>query len=451
MSLLTHIVSTRRYPATPTPPHVVSLLLSLLLSLDSHREVGHVGVGEREGRVYSSLLRERGAAERGGAHGVGRSGDVAAVQPKAKGSSTLLRLAAIMTKAALIDAGLSKEAVAEVAVMPGATGATLALVLGETGRSGTVLWSRVDQKTARKCIHTAGPHLTPLTIELTDDYRTDVPAFEAALSAAADGSGPPVAAILATTSCFAPRQPDDIPALAALARRFDVPLIVNNAYGVQSPAARRAINRAVATGGRVDMVVQSCDKNFLTPVGGAVAFSPDAAAIPRLQQFYAGRASAVPVTDMVVTLLEMGKSGWQQVLADREALVPHMLAVLERLAADHGERILGHNDVSFAMTLDRVGSDAEALAIGGALFSHGVTGMRVVTPSTATKTIGPVTFRGWGSHRDPTPTSVRYATVAVAVGMTRSEIDTFAQKFDKVLKKFARKRAKAEKRGQSDK
>lgn len=47
------------------------------------------GVGEREGRVYSSLVAQRHC---GFAHGIGRSGDVSEPQPKAVGSSILAQL-----------------------------------------------------------------------------------------------------------------------------------------------------------------------------------------------------------------------------------------------------------------------------------------------------------------------------------------------------------------------
>lgn len=47
------------------------------------------GAGEREGRIYSNLVSQR---HYGLGHGIGRSGDVMEAQPKAVGSSALLRL-----------------------------------------------------------------------------------------------------------------------------------------------------------------------------------------------------------------------------------------------------------------------------------------------------------------------------------------------------------------------
>ena len=57
----------------------------------SNGEFAHrwTGAGEREGRIYSPLVSQR---HYGFGHGIGRSGDVMEAQPKAVGSSALLRL-----------------------------------------------------------------------------------------------------------------------------------------------------------------------------------------------------------------------------------------------------------------------------------------------------------------------------------------------------------------------
>lgn len=47
--------------------------------MDSNNFVDNIGVGEREARVACSLVAKR---HYGLAHGIGRSGDVAAEQPK---------------------------------------------------------------------------------------------------------------------------------------------------------------------------------------------------------------------------------------------------------------------------------------------------------------------------------------------------------------------------------
>lgn len=50
--------------------------------MDSNNFLANVGVGEREARVASALVRRR---HYGLAHGMGRSGDLTAEQPKAAG------------------------------------------------------------------------------------------------------------------------------------------------------------------------------------------------------------------------------------------------------------------------------------------------------------------------------------------------------------------------------
>ena len=51
------------------------------------------GVGEREGRIFSELVAQRHYRL---GHGIGRSGDVTAVQPKAAGSSIMTKLTTSM-------------------------------------------------------------------------------------------------------------------------------------------------------------------------------------------------------------------------------------------------------------------------------------------------------------------------------------------------------------------
>jgi hypothetical protein len=67
--------------------------------------------------------------------------------------------------------------------------------------------------------------------------------------------------------------------VARLCARLGVPHIINNAYGVQCRALCAAIT-AAARRGRVDAVVQSSDKNFMVPVGGALVCGPARAYAP---------------------------------------------------------------------------------------------------------------------------------------------------------------------------
>lgn len=69
-----------------------------LAIMDSNNFHDKIGVGERESRIYSSLVQRRNFYM---GHGIGRSGDVMANQPKAAGSSLLLQLTKFLTISAL--------------------------------------------------------------------------------------------------------------------------------------------------------------------------------------------------------------------------------------------------------------------------------------------------------------------------------------------------------------
>lgn len=99
-------------------------------------------------------------------HGIGRSGDVMANQPKAAGSSLLLQMARFLLVSALHE--LNYGFVNEVLLLPLATGMSLSLSMlalsEENPDKKYVIWSRIDQKTCLKSIITA--NLTPVVIEL---------------------------------------------------------------------------------------------------------------------------------------------------------------------------------------------------------------------------------------------------------------------------------------------
>ena len=75
----------------------IKLILAEIALSDSNNFSGKVGVGEREGRVFSRLVADRHFEL---SHGIGRSGNIRDPQPKAAGSSVLARL----TDALLLNA-----------------------------------------------------------------------------------------------------------------------------------------------------------------------------------------------------------------------------------------------------------------------------------------------------------------------------------------------------------
>ena len=437
-AVVRRLLSQRRLPDEGFDDRMVEAVLSELAGMDSNNFVANVGVGEREGRVYSGLVRRRAYYM---AHGVGRSGDLAEAQPKAAGSSLLARLADHLALDALHEAGY--HAMRAALVVPTATGMAIALALRALARerpqARVVVWPRVDQKAAFKAVAFAG--LTAVVVPMRldgDELRTDVAAVEAAVRAHGGREG--VLCVLSTTSCFAPRACDDVAALAALAADLGVGHVVNNAYGVAVGRYAAALCEACARG-RVDAVVQSTDKNFLVPVGGAVVCAPSKASVRAVSAAYPGRASAGPVLDLFVTLLQMGRRGWRALLDDRKRLFPQMQAELAAALAPLGGRVLHtpSNRISIAFTLAAADADsgdaaADAAAeteLGSRMFYRGVSGMRVV-PRRVCKTVEGHAFAGFGAHHDAYPRT--YATVACAVGMRAAEWAEVLPRLTEVLR-----------------
>lgn len=159
------------------------------------------GVGEREGRIYSDMVIERNYSL---AHGIGRSGDVNAIQPKAIGSSLVVQLTKYLTLHAFKIMGLN--CIKDALVLPLATGMSLSLALWTLKNiypdKKYVIFSRIDQKTWLKAIITA--NLTPIVIELvqdSDELITDVERIEKAINEHENE----ILWVYTITSWFAPR------------------------------------------------------------------------------------------------------------------------------------------------------------------------------------------------------------------------------------------------------
>lgn len=219
--LLTSLLAQRRLPDAGWDDQNVEMLLQTLAAMDSNNFPGNIGAGEREARVFSSLVARRHFNL---CHGVGRSGDVAAVQPKAAGSSLIVQLANALGRDALHLAGL--RAAAAALVLPVATGMSLSLVLlalrEKKPGAKYVVWPRIDQKSCLKSILTAG--LTPLVVELElasgGELRADVASVRRAVEEA--GGPDQVLAVMTTTSCFAPRGFDRVEEIARLCQELAI-------------------------------------------------------------------------------------------------------------------------------------------------------------------------------------------------------------------------------------
>lgn len=73
--------------------------------------------------------------------------------------------------------------------------------------------------------------------------------------------------------------------------------------------------------GRLDIVVQSTDKNFMVPVGGTILVSPSKTLIHSIASFYPGRATISPSMDLFITLLSMGIEGLEKLRQERQVNV----------------------------------------------------------------------------------------------------------------------------------
>lgn len=105
-----------------------------------------------------------------------------------------------------------------------------------------VLWSRIDQKSCFKCITAAG--FIPIVIDMLqcgDQLVTDTSLVERKIkNVGADN----ILCFMSTTSCFAPRACDDITSLSSICKKYGIPHLINNAYGLQSAELISRIEKA---------------------------------------------------------------------------------------------------------------------------------------------------------------------------------------------------------------
>uniref|UniRef100_A0A8C2XSJ1 O-phosphoseryl-tRNA(Sec) selenium transferase n=1 Tax=Cyclopterus lumpus TaxID=8103 RepID=A0A8C2XSJ1_CYCLU len=429
--LIRQLLEQGKCPEEGWSESTVELFLSELAVMDSNNFLGNCGVGEREGRVASSLVARRHYRL---IHGIGRSGDIAAIQPKAAGSSLLNKLTNSVVLDILKLSGV--RSVASCFVVPMATGMSLTLCFltlrHRRPKARYIVWPRIDQKSCFKAMITAG--FEPAVVENVlegDELRTDLEAVERKIE---ELGAENILCVHSTTSCFAPRVPDRLEELAAVCAKHNIPHIVNNAYGVQSSKCMHLIQQGARVG-RIDAFVQSLDKNFMVPVGGAIIAGFDESFIQEISQMYPGRASASPSLDVLITLLTLGASGYKKLLSERKEIYLFLAQELKSLASAHGERLLHtpHNPISLAMSLDglQAESDKAVTQLGSMLFTRQVSGARVI-PLGKEQTISGHKFRGFMSHCEAYPCP--YLNAASAVGIAREDVTLCIKRLDKCLK-----------------
>ena len=103
-----------------------------------------------------------------------------------------------------------------------------------------IIWSRIDQKTCFKCIITNGfiqIIIGPIIKKNTENNNNNdyelITNIEKITTKINELGKENILCIFSTTSCFAPRNYDDIESLSLICKENNIFHVVNNAYGIQ--------------------------------------------------------------------------------------------------------------------------------------------------------------------------------------------------------------------------
>jgi len=197
-----NILHNRSIPDEALNQNTISYILNYISNMDSNNGPYHIGIGEREGRIISSLVHQRNY---GLVHGIGRSGNINDLQPKACGSSLLVQLTNSLLKNLLHSIGMTF--IKDIIILPFATGMALTLTYLtlrlQKPKAKYIIWSRIDQKTCLKCIVTSGfePIIINPISNKTNDYEieTDIEGIKSAIDKYGIEN---ILCVTSTTSCF---------------------------------------------------------------------------------------------------------------------------------------------------------------------------------------------------------------------------------------------------------
>ena len=409
--------------------------------MDSNNGPHHIGIGEREGKIVSGMVHARNF---GLIHGIGRSGNISDLQPKAVGSSLLNRLTNAMTKNLLTSIGMSF--VKDLLILPFATGMSLTLsfltLRLQKPLAKYIIWSRIDQKTCLKCIITSG--YTPIIInpiQEGDELKTDVEGINKAIQEYKEEN---ILCIFTTTSCFAPRGYDDVVSVAKICKEKNLFHVVNNAYGIYCTKCSELLTEGNQKG-KIDLIVSSTDKNFMVPVGGSLVYSGSSELIEKVKKNYPGRASMSPILDLFISFLQMGKKHYKFLMKDRKEKYEALKKEMKAIAEKYGERILEikGNRISLAMTIGNIcksDQKKDITELGAMFFNRQISGVRAISKSEETEVAG-YKFKNYGSSSD-NYTNLPYFTFASAIGITEEEVKGFTEKFPKIIDEYLKKHKK---------
>ena len=410
-------------PKEPWSEEQIEFLLKTLSHMDTDKDDKAARVGEREARIASNLhLKISG----GFCHGIGRSGFLTAPQPKAPGGSIMFELSNYLARNFLKNFGLPN--IKDGIVVPLCTGMSLALCLGalkpdwnneELLKKRTVIVPQIDHNAILKALELMGMKIKTVKGKIFGDaVRIPIEDIESNLDE-------DCFAIISTTSFFPPRENDDLKEISKFAKENNLVHIILNAYGVQSPEWMAMIRSAIDAG-RVDVIIQSTDKNFLTPIGGAVIASPSEDIITKISQAYAGRASATPVVNFLISMLSLGINGYQRLLMEQQENRKLLEEKLNGLAERVGERVLNiFNPVAVAISLNKLKKD-QLYSLGGALYNLRVTGPRVFDPDQ----------KEFGTCCENYPTP--YIVMNAAIGASSRDIELAVERLEKAYNQLIR-------------
>ena len=439
-NIFQNILNTRSIPDEPLNQNTINYILNIISNMDSNNGPYHIGIGEREGRIISPLVHQRNY---GLVHGIGRSGNINDLQPKACGSSLLTQLTNSLLKNLLHSIGMTF--IKDIIILPFATGMALTISFLTLRlmkpKAKYILWSRIDQKTCLKCIITSGYEpivVNPIPI-IKNDYEleTDIEGIKKSIDKYGVEN---ILCVCSTTSCFAPRGYDNIEEISKICKEKGLFHVINNAYGVYCTKIVDMINKSDKIG-TVSLVISSTDKNFMVPVGGSFVYSSKVEMIDKIKKNYPGRASISPLLDLFISFLEMGKNKYKKLIIDRKEKYKLLIKKMEEVANKYEEKVvsLNNNKISILFTLGKImekSGNKDPKEIGSMCFNRQISGVRVINSSKGqTKNIAGYDFINYGSSCDNYK-YLPYLTFSCAIGIVDEEIDGFASKIDKIFETF---------------
>ncbi|CRH03681.1 O-phosphoseryl-tRNA(Sec) selenium transferase, putative [Plasmodium relictum] len=342
----------------------------------------NIKIGERENRIYSGIVRSK---YMGFGHGIGRSGNLDDVQPKSVGNSILAKVTTSFVKDLIKNFGI--RSCEDVYILPYATGmciSTCLLYLKKLRKNSEyVIISRIDHKTCYKCIDFCDlKYFVVDMIYKNDELFTDLDKIEKLIEEYKEK----ICCVISVTSSYAPRNSDDIVKISHLCKKYDMPHLINNAFGLQCIFICKEIQKCFDMKGRVDFVIQSCDKNFLVPVNGGIIFSSDKKNMKALKKTYPGRTPVNAYLDLFITLLELGKNKIMKLREQRLENFNWLKEQITLMCSKYNLQLIktSKNKISMAINLNPLyeycGMDNPKLInlLGSMLFYRNVTGHRVI-------------------------------------------------------------------------